>query len=125
MLKSLLAPAAVILIGVVIIVVSIVFNITAQVRDIVIVLAMLAFFAVGVAMIAFFSVLTTLVTKLRDDIIGEQVTPILGSARETATNIKGSAEFMTTRAASPLIKIISLIAATDRFIRVVLGRSGN
>lgn len=124
MLKSLLAPAIVILVGIVLIVVSIVLDITTQVRDIVIVLAMLAFFAAGVAMIAFFSILTTLVAKLRDEVIGEQVTPILGTARDTATNIKGSTDFMTTRAAGPVIKIISFIAATDRFIRVVLGRSG-
>lgn len=124
MLKSLLVPAIVILIGIVLVVVSIVLNITTQVRDIAIVLAMLAFFAAGVAMIAFFSVLTTLVAKLRDEVIGEQVTPILGTARDTATNIKGTTDFMTTRGAGPMIKIISFIAAADRFIRVVLGRSG-
>ena len=123
MLKSLLAPVAVLLIVIVIIVVAIVLNVTSQVRDIVIILAMLVFFVVGAAMVAFFAILTTLVAKLRDDVIDEQVTPILGTARDTATSIKGSADFMTTRAAGPLIKIISLIAATDRFIRVVLRRS--
>lgn len=118
-----LASVAVILIVILVAVLSIVLDVTARVRDIVIILTMLVFFIVGVAMAAFFAILTTLVRKVRDEVIDEQVTPMLGTARDTATSIKGSADFMTTRVAGPLIQLVSLVAATDRFIRVVLRRS--
>ena len=50
--------------------------------------------------------------------------PVVGSVKKTLTTVEGTADFMTTTAAMPLIRVVSLIFAVTRFVQVLLGQGG-
>jgi hypothetical protein len=54
--------------------------------------------------------------------IRAEVPSILGSVKKTATTVEGSADFVTTTAAMPLIRAVSLVFAVSRFLSVLLGQ---
>ncbi len=97
-------------------------EVIAIIRDIVIILAALTVIAIGIVTVVLLFAIKALLGFFKDDLISGQVTPLLKTAQETSTNIKGSADFMTTTFAMPLIKLISLAAAANRFIQILFGK---
>ena len=55
-------------------------------------------------------------------LVRSDLPPILGSVKKTATTVEGTADFMSTTAAKPLIRTVSLIFAVTRFVQVLLGQ---
>ncbi|MBI2942296.1 MAG: hypothetical protein HYY04_17850 [Chloroflexi bacterium] len=78
---------------------------------------------VSLAQLLLLGLLIYLVWKLKGIVsrVPSQVSPVLQSAQQTATAVQGTANFMATRAAGPLIRMLALIAATERFVQVLVG----
>lgn len=53
----------------------------------------------------------------------QQVGPILQTTSRTANTIAGTADFVSRLVVTPLIRILTALAAANRFIRVLLGGS--
>ena len=51
-----------------------------------------------------------------------EVPPLIGSVKRTATTVEGTADFVTTTAAMPIIRFVSLIFAMTRFVQVLFSR---
>jgi len=55
-------------------------------------------------------------------LLQEEVKPILDSANETASTVRGTASFVSEAFVSPLIRAASLISGADRAIKAVMRR---
>jgi len=55
--------------------------------------------------------------------IRTEMPPVVGSVKKTATTVEGTTDFITTTAAMPLIRAVSLVFAATRFMQVLIGRS--
>jgi hypothetical protein len=88
----------------------------------------------GIAVAAFFFVLLIitivlglLVRALLKKTIGlldENVKPLLGNVNETATNVKGTASYVTQAAVTPVIRAYGVVAGVRRAVGVVAGLTG-
>ena len=58
-------------------------------------------------------------------LVRSELPPVIGSVKKTATTVEGTADFVSTTAAMPLIRSVSLIFAVTRFFQVLLGRGGS
>jgi|GEM_PF-4548301 len=54
--------------------------------------------------------------------VRSELPPLIGSVKKTATTVEGTADFVTTTAAVPLIRTVSLVFAVTRFVQVLVGR---
>lgn len=54
-------------------------------------------------------------------LVRSDLPPLLGSVKKTATTVEGTADFMTSTAAQPLISVVSFVFAITRFVQVLLG----
>lgn len=54
--------------------------------------------------------------------IRAQLPPLIGTVQRTATTVEGTTDFVTTTAAMPLIRAVSLVYAATRFIQVLFSR---
>ena len=57
-------------------------------------------------------------------LIRGEVTPVLDSVRRTSNTVKGTAEFIGDSTVRPMIRVVSAVAATTRFVRAFLGLTG-
>jgi hypothetical protein len=57
-------------------------------------------------------------------LVRSDLPPILGSVKKTATTVEGTADFMSTTAAAPLISVVSFVFAALRFLQVLLSAGG-
>ncbi|HEX5415892.1 MAG TPA: hypothetical protein VFZ25_09505 [Chloroflexota bacterium] len=57
--------------------------------------------------------------------IRAELPPVVGSVKKTATTVEGTTDFITTTAAMPLIRAVSLLFAATRFVQVLIGRSAH
>jgi hypothetical protein len=55
------------------------------------------------------------------ELLRAQVPPVMSSVQRTATTVEGTADFVSTTAATPLIRGVSLLYAVTRFLQVLLG----
>lgn len=74
----------------------------------IVLLVLLAVIAIGV---------WRLILMLKSEIL-----PVIGTVKRTATTVEGTAEFVTTTAAMPLIRAVSLVYAATRFVQVLFSR---
>ena len=84
--------------------------------------------SVAVIIVAFFNlVLLTIVIAIAVaalalvKLIHSEAPPVLNTVKRTATTVEGTADFVTTTAAMPIIRVVSLIFAASRFVQVLLG----
>jgi len=54
--------------------------------------------------------------------IRTELPPVVGSVKKTATTVEGTTDFISTTAAMPLIRAVSLVFAATRFMQVLFGR---
>ena len=54
--------------------------------------------------------------------IRTELPPVVGSVKKTATTVEGTTDFISTTAAMPLIRAVSLVFAVTRFMQVLFGR---
>jgi hypothetical protein len=51
-----------------------------------------------------------------------EIPPVVGAVKRTVTTVEGTTDFVTTTAAMPLIRAVSLVFAVTRFIQVLFSR---
>jgi hypothetical protein len=89
----------------------------ADIRDVVIILMGVA----DIILLALLCLIAFFFWKILA-LVRSEVPPIIGSVKRTATTIEGTADFVSTTAAMPLIRLVSLVFAVSRFISVLLGQ---
>ena len=89
----------------------------AGIRDVVIIL-------MGVADIILLGLLALIAFALWRifQLLRREIPPVVGSVKRTVTTVEGTADFVSSTAALPLIRAVSLVFATTRFVRVLFGR---
>ncbi|HLZ08367.1 MAG TPA: hypothetical protein VKT80_07270 [Chloroflexota bacterium] len=89
----------------------------AAIRDVVIIL-------MGIADIILLGLLALIAFALWRifQLLRREIPPVVGSVKRTATTVEGTADFVSTTAALPLIRAVSLVFAVTRFVRVLFGR---
>jgi hypothetical protein len=55
-------------------------------------------------------------------VVRADLPPILGTMKRTATTVEGTADFVSTTAATPLIRAVSMLFAITRFLQVLVER---
>lgn len=53
-----------------------------------------------------------------------EILPVVEGVKRTVTTVEGTTDFVSTTAAMPLIKAVSLVFAATRFVQVLLSRGG-
>ncbi len=89
----------------------------ATIRDLAIILMALLDIVLLVLLAAIAYGVWRLVLMLKSEIL-----PVIGTVKRTATTVEGTAEFVTTTAAMPLIRAVSLVYAATRFVQVLFSR---
>ena len=92
---------------------------TASVRDIFIILLALETLVIGAFLIVLIFQLQSLITILRDE-----VRPILDSANQTVSTVRGTTSFVSDTVVNPIIKVSSTFSAVREALRVLAGRPG-
>jgi hypothetical protein len=54
--------------------------------------------------------------------VRSELPPVFGTVRRTATTVEGTADFVSTTVAMPLIRSVSFVYAISRFFQVLLSR---
>ena len=88
----------------------------ATIRDIAIILMALAGFIFFVVLV----VIGVLALRFFLQVKG-QVPSVLGTVHSTAQSVKGTTDFVTEVAVTPLIRIVALVTAVARFFAVLFG----
>jgi hypothetical protein len=91
---------------------------TETIRDVFIIVLALEFMLVGVTLVVMVIQLAKLVNMLQNE-----VRPILDSANEAANTLRGTAQFLSDKMVSPIVKANGAIAALRRAANMLnLGR---
>lgn len=104
-----------------------------KVRDVVIVMFGVALVLSTLLFAALIGILVWVALKMKDKVttlfddkitplIDTKVSPLLGTINETAERAKGSTEFMTEKAAAPVISVYGTLAKARAMTRTVTGR---
>ena len=67
------------------------------------------------------------VMALLDDggqLLDDRVKPLLGSVRETADHVKGTASYVSSAAVTPIVRTYGVVAGVRRAIGVIAGLTG-
>ena len=96
----------------------------ADIRDVIIIasgaIAILLLIALFVFTVVVGLALRVLLGTVRA-LLGEEVTPLVQSTRQTVKRVQGTAAFVTETAVSPVIRVYGVVAGGRRFIAVVSG----
>ena len=58
-------------------------------------------------------------------VLSEEVSPLIGSAKETVHTVRGTATFVGEKAAGPIIRVYSIVAGARRAAAVITGITGH
>jgi len=89
------------------------------IRDIAIIIVALF----DIILLALLIAIAFIVWRLLKTLLAE-IPPVIGSAKRTTTTVEGTVDFMSTTAARPLIRAVSLLYATTRFVQILFTRRG-
>ncbi|MGD8623270.1 MAG: hypothetical protein PVJ34_01945 [Anaerolineae bacterium] len=90
--------------------------VTAVIRDISIIVLALVTIIIGLFLVVLIFQLQSLIALLRDEI-----KPILDSANETASTVRGTTTFVSDSVVRPMIEAASMAAGVGRAIRLLAG----
>lgn len=93
-----------------------------KLRDITIVYLGLLWVIVILLMAILVGVLVWVALMVKDKVITDKVIPLLETIQETTTRVKGTAEFMSEEAASPVISFYGSVAKARAMSRAFIGR---
>jgi hypothetical protein len=86
--------------------------------------AVAAFFAVGLVMMLVLGLLARSIMKKTSGILDDGVKPLLESAKETASNVKGTASYVSDAAVQPIVRTYGVVAGVRRAAAVITGLTG-
>lgn len=87
-------------------------------------IAVAAFFLVAMILTLVLGLLLRALLKKSTALIDESVKPLLGSAKQTADNVKGTTTFISEAAATPIIRTYGVVAGVRRAAGVLAGLTG-
>lgn len=73
-----------------------------------------------IVLLAILAVIAFLAWRLFGQVKG-QLPELLDTAKATATTVKGTTDFVSDRAVTPIIRVAALLSAIGRFIAVLFG----
>jgi hypothetical protein len=86
--------------------------------------AIAAFFAVGLIMMIVLGLLMRSLLKKTSGILDDGVKPLLESAKETASSVKGTAAYVSDAAVEPIVRTYGVVAGVRRAAGVIAGLTG-
>lgn len=96
-------------------------------RD-VIVIAVGSFALIVLVAILFFTVVLGLAARAligtARRLLRDEVTPLVNSAQQTVYTVKGTATFVSEKAASPIIRVYGVVSGARRAVSVITGITG-
>lgn len=98
-----------------------------ELRDWVIIImgiAVAAFFAAGLIMMLVLGLLARSLLKKTTGLIDDDVKPLLESAKDTASNVKGTATYVAEAAVQPIVRTYGVVAGVRRAAGVIAGLAG-
>ncbi len=96
-------------------------------RDVVVIavgsLTMLVLIAVLVVTVVLGLLMRSLLGTVRR-VLNDEVSPLINSAQQTVHTVKGTATFVSEKAASPIIRVYGVVSGARRAISVLTGIAG-
>lgn len=89
----------------------------ASIRDVTIIIVGILDIVLLVVLILIAYFILRLVLAVRSE-----VGPVMGTVKKTTTTVEGTADFISTMVARPLIRLVALVFALNRFFQVLLSR---
>ncbi|MCH7698254.1 MAG: hypothetical protein IH865_04890 [Chloroflexi bacterium] len=93
-------------------------------RDVIVIAVGSLTLLVLVAILVFTVVLGLLARSLLGTVrrvLNDDVSPLISSARETVHTVKGTATFVSEKAASPIIRVYGVVSGARRAVAVITG----
>jgi hypothetical protein len=87
-------------------------------------IAVAAFFVVALVMTIVLGLLGRIVLRKTSALLDESVKPLLGSAKQSADNIKGTTAYVSNAAVTPIIRTYGVVAGVRRAAGVIAGLAG-
>jgi hypothetical protein len=87
-------------------------------------IAVAAFFFVALIMTIVLGLLARALLKKSTSMLDDSVKPLLGSAKETADSVKGTAGYVSQAAVTPIIRTYGVVAGVRRAASVIAGMTG-
>lgn len=87
-------------------------------------IAVAAFFTVGLILLIVLGLLGRALLKKSIATLDENVKPLLGTAQETASSVRGTAAFVSDAAVQPIIRTYGVVAGVRRAAGVLAGLTG-
>ena len=87
-------------------------------------IAVAAFFFVLLVITIVLGLLTRALLRKSNNLIDENVKPLLGTAQETASTVKNTAAFVSDSAVQPIIRTYGVVAGVRRAAAVLAGLTG-
>jgi len=97
-------------------------------RDIVIIvmgIVIAAFFLIGCVFAVVLGLLSRGLLSRANGLLDQEVKPLLGNARETVVNVKGTAEYVSESAVAPITRAYGVVAGVRRAAGVIAGLTGS
>jgi hypothetical protein len=86
--------------------------------------AVAAFFFVGLVMMVVLGLLARSVLKKTVNVLDDGVKPLLETAKDTASNVKGTASYVSDAAVQPIVRAYGVVAGVRRAAAVIAGLAG-
>ena len=87
-------------------------------------IAVAAFFVVALVMTIVLGLLGRIVLRKTSALLDESVKPLLGSAKQSADNIKGTTAYVSNAAVTPIVRTYGVVAGVRRAAGVIAGLAG-
>ena len=87
-------------------------------------IAVAAFFFVALVMTIVLGLLTRALLRKSLVLMDDSVKPLLGTARQTADNVKGTTAYVSQAAVTPIIRAYGVVAGVRRAAGVIAGLTG-
>jgi hypothetical protein len=87
-------------------------------------IAVAAFFVVALVVTIVLGLLARIVLSKTSTLLDESVKPLLGSAKQSADNIKGTTAYVSNAAVTPIIRTYGVVAGVRRAAGVIAGLTG-
>jgi hypothetical protein len=84
-------------------------------------IAVAAFFAAGLILMIVLGLLTRTLLKKTTGLIDDDVKPLLGTAKDTAVSVKGTATYVADAAVQPIVRTYGVVAGVRRAAGVIAG----
>jgi len=87
-------------------------------------IAVAAFFFVALVLTIVLGLLTRALLQKMSALLDDSVKPLLGSAKETADNAKGTVAYVSEAAVTPVVRAYGVVAGVRRAASVLAGLAG-